>query len=262
MKLTKEEFLTGCKNPEAFKSLLVQGEKVLRTWQPIWSPFLPAPLVEDCLQRMNRFSELHWKAEGGYCGAERQRLLCIRAENEGIPILQEIPIMGIQVRGNFLFDSASPIEVRKTLRSMGAPTGGLGDIWMQGDRGAEVLCTPESALILNGQIGSIRTVEIQCSSLERSKLHFPTKRVPRKFFTVEASSRLDAIASAGFGVSRAKIVAHIKEGRLRVNWETIKQPSKLLGAGDRLHLEDRGSLEVISLEATKRQRWRVEMMRR
>ncbi|MFL0748786.1 MAG: photosystem II S4 domain protein, partial [Prochlorococcus sp.] len=65
-----------------------------------------------------------------------------------------------------------------------------------------------------------------------------------------------------FGLSRAKIVNQIKEGRLRLNWEPIRQTSRALLVGDRLQLQDRGTLEVLSLEMTKRQRWRVEMLRR
>ena len=31
--------------------------------------------------------------------------------------------------------------------------------------------------------------------------------------------------------------------------------------GDRLQLQDRGSLEVLSLDRTKRERWRIGMLR-
>ena len=51
---------------------------------------------------------------------------------------------------------------------------------------------------------------------------------------MEASCRLDAIASAGFGLSRAKIVTHVKAGRLRLNWGNVRQASRELVVGDRL----------------------------
>ena len=79
--------------------------------------------------------------------------------------------------------------------------------------------------------------------------------------TVEASCRIDAIASAGFGLSRGKVVAQIKAGRLRLNWNAVRQGSRELHVGDRLHLQDRGSVEVLSLTLTKRERWRVELLR-
>jgi RNA-binding protein YlmH len=79
---------------------------------------------------------------------------------------------------------------------------------------------------------------------------------------VEASCRLDAIASAGFGLSRSKVIRQIREGRLRLNWNPVRQASRELKVGDRLQLQERGSVEVLNLELTKRDRWRVEMLRR
>ena len=78
---------------------------------------------------------------------------------------------------------------------------------------------------------------------------------------MEASKRIDAIASAGFGLSRAKITNQIKEGRLRLNWKTMTQSSRSVGVGDRIQLEGKGSIEVLNIELTKRERWRVELLR-
>ena len=53
----------------------------------------------------------------------------------------------------------------------------------------------------------------------------------------------------------------VKQGRLRVNWQSVNQPSRDLVPGDRLHLEDRGLVEVLTISRTKRDRWRVELKR-
>ena len=84
----------------------------------------------------------------------------------------------------------------------------------------------------------------------------------RKISTVEASRRLDAISSAGFGLSRAKVINQIKQGKLRFNWHTTNNASRSLSIGDRLQLEGKGSLEIINLELTKRGRWRVELLKK
>ena len=98
--------------------------------------------------------------------------------------------------------------------------------------------------------------------LELNELELPFQRSPRKISTVEASTRLDAISSAGFGLSRAKIINQIKQGKLRFNWHTTNNASRSLSIGDRLQLEGKGSLEVINLELTKRGRWRVELLKK
>ena len=56
-------------------------------------------------------------------------------------------------------------------------------------------------------------------------------------------------------------MTHVKAGRLRLNWGTVRQASRELVVGDRLQLQDRGSVEVLSLTRTKRERWRVELRR-
>ena len=53
----------------------------------------------------------------------------------------------------------------------------------------------------------------------------------------------------------------IKEGRLRLNWEPVRLASRDLKVGDRLQLQERGSIEVLNIERTKRERWRVDILR-
>jgi RNA-binding protein YlmH len=78
---------------------------------------------------------------------------------------------------------------------------------------------------------------------------------------VEASLRLDAVASAGLGVSRSRMAEQIRAGAVRVNWQTVTSPSRELRQGDRIRLEGRGELEVLEVEATKRERWRLQLRR-
>ena len=40
--------------------------------------------------------------------------------------------------------------------------------------------------------------------------------------TVEASLRLDAVASAGFGYSRSKMAALVENGGVLVDWKPVK----------------------------------------
>ena len=138
----------------------------------------------------------------------------------------------------------------------------IGDIWITGDKGAHAICTPEASKFLEHQQGFIRDVKIIYKSLELTELQLPQQRNPRKISTVEASRRLDAISSAGFGLSRAKVINQIKQGKLRFNWHTTNNASRSLSIGDRLQLEGKGSLEVINLELTKRGRWRVELLKK
>ena len=260
MTLLKEELLTGADDPAGLRQLIQLADQVVRTWQPAWSPFLDARLQEEALARLSNLSEIGWHRDGGYPGAERCRFLCHRRDQ--IEVADACaPVQGLLIEGNFLFDPLSPEDIRKALQELGAAPDQIGDLWVRGDRGGQGLCTPESAVRLHEQRGRVRDVEIRCEALPIEALHLPAQRTPRILQTVEASCRIDAIASAGFGLSRAKIVGHIKAGRLRMNWHDVRLASRDVGVGDRLQLQDRGALEVLSLTRTKRERWRVELRR-
>jgi photosystem II S4 domain protein len=260
MTLMKEELLSGAEDPAGLRQLIQLADQVLRTWQPAWSPFLGARLQDEALARLNNLSDVGWHRDGGYSGAERCRLLCQRRDQMG-EAEASAPVQGLLIEGNFLFDPLSPDDIRHVLQELGAAPDQIGDLWVRGDRGGQGLCTPESAAKLHEQRGRVRDVDIRCEALTIEALHLPAQRTPRILQTVEASCRIDAIASAGFGLSRAKIVGHIKAGRLRMNWHDVRQASREVGVGDRLQLQDRGSLEVLSLTRTKRERWRIELRR-
>ncbi len=260
MKLPREVLLESSTDPAGLEQILTQAEKVLNTWESSWSPFISAPLREEALQRMASLAEFNCFSEGGYPGAERQRVRIERSEKKSSPLDNQASFKGLQIKGNFLFDRASLNDFRNSLKSMGASIGGIGDIWLYGDRGAQAICTPEAALKLQGQLGMIRDVKITCEVLEKRELHLPRQRSERQFTSIEASLRLDAIASAGFGVSRAKILKYLKAGKLRLNWNPVSKPSKELVAGDQLQLEGKGIIKVVSMDLTKKQRWRVKMI--
>ena len=93
-------------------------------------------------------------------------------------------------------------------------------------------------------------------------MEIPFNRPEKVINTVEASTRIAAIASAGFGLSRSKVIKKIKEGCLRLNWALNEQPSKSVNIGDLIHLEKKGSLKILNIDKTKKERWRIKLLRR
>jgi len=106
----------------------------------------------------------------------------------------------------------------------------------------------------------VRSVPVKSRPIELSELRV---REPKKkeMTTVEASLRLDAIASAGFGMSRSKMVALINGGDVRVNWKEISQPSHNLSTGDLIAIRGKGRLEIGEIAVTKKGRYRVDLTR-
>ena len=263
MKLPRKKLLSGSNNQIEIEieELLCNAERALNNWESYWSDFLSAPLQEEIIQRINNLHDLNWAVDGGYEGAERKKILFIPYQKEKFASTKPSLIAGIRIEGNFLFDRPSIIEIRSAIEHCGIQPNQLGDIWICNDRRAEAVCTTEIANKLNATTGRIREIVFHCEAITSSELNLPVRRSTKRFITVEASRRIDALASAGFGISRARIVKEIQGGKLRLNWIPVKQTSRELHEGDRIQLEERGSVEIISLQSTKRQRWRVELLR-
>jgi RNA-binding protein YlmH len=116
------------------------------------------------------------------------------------------------------------------------------------------------AEFLTLSLTQVRSVPVKTQPIELSELKI---RPPQKkeLTTVEASLRLDAIASAGFGMSRSKMAEAIAAGDVRVNWKDISGPSHQIHSGDLIAMRGKGRLEIGEIEVTKKQRYRVQLTR-
>jgi len=108
----------------------------------------------------------------------------------------------------------------------------------------------------------LRDVKVKINLVGLDELQIPTARPKKLVNTVEASTRLDAIASAGFRISRTKIIERIENGMLKLNGIKVNKPTINLKIGDKLQLENKGFIEILNLEITKRERWKVKLLRK
>jgi len=243
-------------------SLLKQADTALRSWEPQWTPFLDGPQLEQAQHHLGTLSALQVHSWGGYPGAERRRLLLAPAElTLAADALASPELAGLELLGNFLFDPAEPTDFVEALLTAGMPSAALGDLWLRGDRGAQAIALADAATALEGRDLTVRTVGVSVLQRPLDALQLPQPRKPRRLSSVEASLRLDAVGSAGFGVSRSRMSALIRQGAVRLNWQPVSSPSKELTCGDRVQLQGRGELILERAELTQKQRWRVELLR-
>ena len=267
MHLPKEKILFQSPFRKDLETLLDYAEKALNNREPIWSPFVSAQLIEEVKTKFNNLNDITLRFEGGFPSAERKRICFLRSEEkeeeekELNNTSQDIPIKGIYVKGNFLFDRAKQNDFRDALNELYGQADEIGDIWLIRDRGAQAICSQKCAALMHQKNGKLREVEILIEALDLSEMEIPFTRQEKVIYTVEASTRIDAIASAGFGVSRSKISTQIKKGCLRLNWALNNQPSKSVNIGDIIHLEKKGSLKILNIDKTKKDRWRIKLLR-
>jgi photosystem II S4 domain protein len=260
--LPRAELLQGSRNPAALERVLEAADQAMRTWQPSWTGFLDGSVLEEAEARLEALAELESHGAGGYAGAERQRLVLVRRD-AGLDATQlEPPLVGVEISGNFLFDPAEPGDLRTALLGLGLPEEGIGDLWLRGDRGGQGVVGVDWQEQLQGQQAQVRSVPVQLSLRPLAELQPPPRRQPRRMHSVEASTRLDAVASAGFGLARNRLVELIRAGAVRVNWLPVSSPSHQLETGDRIHLSGKGELTVEAITTTKRDRYRIALLRR
>jgi len=132
---------------------------------------------------------------GGYANAERCRLRVGRPESldEDSTGLASC-VAAIMVEGNFIFDTATHRDFLGALLNTGLDRRCIGDIVVLGERGAQVLCTPEKAVYLASALTQVRSVPVRISPLALEDLRVQPPKVD-VINSVEASLRLDAIAS-------------------------------------------------------------------
>ena len=138
----------------------------------------------------------------------------------------------------------------------------IGDIWTIGDRGAQGIIDNLDIENLNEKFFYLRDVKVKINIVSLNELQIPVGRSKKIINTVEASKRLDAIASAGFRIPRKKILERLETGSLRLNGTKVNKPTITLKIGDKLQLENKGFVEILDLEITKRERWKVKLLRK
>jgi photosystem II S4 domain protein len=256
--LPREDLLKRTEHRDTLARIIDLAEIALRDWSVVYSDFLSPPEIAEAKSLFGRLVEVDCAVWGGYAQAERQRLAIAR---EGIPIeVSEIPVSAIDIRGNFLFDAATHRDYLGALLGTGIVRGKVGDILVLGDRGAQALIVPEMTEFLQMELKSIRTVPIQVVPIPASELRVRPPQM-KEITTVEASLRIDAIGSAGLGLSRNKMAEAIEAGEVTLNWKTVTQASKSVQTGDRISMRGKGRLEVGEIDTTKKGRYRVQLVR-
>ena len=256
--LPRAELLKRVENKEEISRVIDKAEQAIKTWEVVVTDFLSPPVlieVQSILHNLTEITALPW---GGYPQAERQRVGLSRPE---IPLDEsQVALAGLDIAGNFLFDPASHRDFLGSILGTGIVRDKVGDIIVLGERGAQAIIVPEMVDFLTSSLTQVRSVAVKTQQIDLSELKIrPPKK--KEMTTVEASMRLDAIASAGFGMSRSKMADAISHNDVRVNWKEVTQSSYNVKAGDLIAMRGKGRLEVGDVSVTKKQRYRINLVR-
>ncbi|MBE9223382.1 photosystem II S4 domain protein [Cyanobacterium stanieri LEGE 03274] len=256
--LPREDILNRVENRAEIAKVLDKAEQAIKTWELVVTDFLSPPVLAEVNEIFAQLTEVQIIPWGGFPQAERKR---VGIHREEIPCdVSQMPVVALDIAGNFLFDTATHRDFLGAILGAGVVREKVGDIIVLGERGAQVVVTPEMVDFFESSLVQVRSVPVKTKRIELSDLKV---REPKKkeMTTVEASLRLDAIASYGFGLSRSKMVDAINNGDVRVNWKEVTQSSYNLKTGDLVSFRGKGRLEIGDISITKKERYRIALTR-
>eukprot|EP00775_Hariotina_reticulata_P014407 gene14407-14513_t len=244
--------------------ILDLAERASVQWDISYTHFLSPPVAADALTAVNQLADVVAVAWGGYAQAERCRLAL--GQEEVMLAMKEDPsqlvdaVAALDVKGNFMFDPATHRDFLGAILGTGVVRDRVGDILLQGEGGAQVLVDPALVDHFEASLTKVRTVPVEVTPVALSQLRVAAPR-QEAVSSIEASLRLDAVASAGFRMSRAKMTDLIKGGDVRLNWRPAGKASSEVKQGDVVSVSGRGRLEVKEVSFTKKGKYVVNMVR-
>ena len=258
-----KNFEKDCLFKSEIRHLIEISNLAYKTWEICWTNFFPSYIQEDILKDFYNLIDLSYFVYGGYASADRVKIACFRKSIEPSTqdLISSFEGKGVNISGNFLFDNASQDDFRNCLINYGVNQNMMGDIWTLGDRGAQ------GVIDLNQDIQKqskylLRDVEVNINFIDLTELRTPIERVSKLINSVEASTRIDAIASAGFRISRSKIIDKIKNGFFYLNGLKVNKSTITLKVGDKIRFENKGTIEILEIEKTKRERWKIKILKK
>ena len=242
--MNKTEYLTrAARTPE--ERLLLgrvwdQMDAAQRRSIPQYTHFLSPEeqrLVQSLLNAVGGPPHRFW---GGYDGAQRQICVFLPDWLE-FEDWEERPVTALRAAW-YEGDSLSHRDLLGALMGQGIKREMVGDLLV--DRtSCDILVLEELSSYLLQNLTTAGRAKLSLSPVGLGQLHIPVQEVKRIHDTV-AALRLDAVAAAGFSVSRAKMADYIRAGRVSVNWAETDKTDCIVKEGDVISCRGLGRCRV------------------
>lgn len=181
---------------------------------------------------------------GGYPDAERKMIFIVPAymDETMIQKLDEIVPLGVNVSG----DGLTHRDYLGAILGLGIERRCLGDILCTG-RKALFFVEKKMAAYLESNLIQIGRMN---ASVDRATANDwrEYEREPEELLCNVASLRLDAVTSAIFQTSRAKVQEWIQMGFVSKNWEPCLDASKAIQEGDTISVRKKGRAQIVAME--------------
>ena len=191
------------------------------------------------------FEGLRLEEDGGFCHAERVRAAFVADEFGGQP---DFGLVCLELVWDKRFYELGHRDVLGAFTGTGCKRSSLGDIVFT-DAGAQLVADRVLADFLLVNFTAVGGATVSVSEIGRESLQQREEKVKEISATV-ADLRLDAVAAAGYGISRSRMAEEIKGQNVKLNWQVARKAAQPVVEGDVISFRGRGRVEVAEVRGT------------
>lgn len=217
-------------------------------YRPVLTPFLNPRQRYIAQTIANRFDEVKLASEGGWPGAEMQRILFFPSYYR--PNLADFDLQVLTVDYPTKFAELHHRQIMGTLLGEGLSREAFGDILTDGYQW-QVVVTKPMVRYLQQNVTRVGRVKIKWLVTNAAAILTPLEDWEELTATV-SSLRLDSIVAAGFNYSRNRAKQLIERGLVRLNWEEVDQPDYPIVEHDLLSVRHAGRLRIDEISGKTR----------
>ncbi|MDY6029567.1 MAG: YlmH/Sll1252 family protein [Acidaminococcaceae bacterium] len=191
------------------------------------------------------YDNLEMVKNGGFTNAERVKAAFVSEEFLGRP---DFGFVCFLLSWDKRYYDISHRDILGAFTGCGCKREMLGDIVFVPE-GAQIVVENNLQSYLLANFTTVGNAPISLSELSPDELQQKEEKVKLINATV-ADLRLDAVAAAGYGVSRSHMSEEIKSMNVKLNWKEVRKPAQAVAVGDIISYRGRGRVEVEEVRGT------------
>lgn len=191
------------------------------------------------------FDNVRLETDGGFMNAERVKAAFVSEDFFGQP---DYGISCFLASWDKRYYDLSHRDVLGAFMGSGCKREALGDIVFVPE-GAQFVVEKTLVNYLQGNLTQIGSAPVTLTEINKDDLLQKEEKVKVINATV-ADLRLDAVAAAGYGVSRSRMADEIKSLNVKVNWKEAKKAAQSVNVGDVISFRGRGRVEIEEIKGT------------
>lgn len=191
------------------------------------------------------FESIKLEISGGFLNAERAKAAFIEEDFFGKP---DFSIVCFQVEWDKRYYTLGHRDILGAFMGLGCKREILGDIIFIPE-GAQFVADKSFNDYILSNLTQIGSAPVTIKTINQEELLQKEEQVKVITATV-AALRLDAVAAAGYGVSRSRMADEIKSQNVKVNWKEAKNAAQSVAEGDVISFRSRGRVEVAEIRGT------------